>query len=271
MTDLRQDLKHGPGDAAADLHQGTPADLRESMTADLRETTTADLRENATHDPRESTTHDMRQLTALGRSIEDESFAVIDREAGAHAFSVDEWSVVRRIIHATADFELQQLVRFHPGAIRAGIDALRGGCPVLVDVKMIAAGLNEARLAAYGCAVTSFISDDDVIAAARANNSTRAIEAMRKAHRLGVLDGAIVAIGNAPTALIEVARLVREDGAAPALVIGVPVGFVSAAESKEIALALPTPFIVVRGRKGGSPIAVAIIHALLMLSAEVAR
>jgi precorrin-8X/cobalt-precorrin-8 methylmutase len=142
---------------------------------------------------------------------------------------------------------------------------------VLVDVKMIAAGLNEARLASYGCAVTSFISDDDVIAAARARNSTRAIEAMRKAHRLGVLDGAVVAIGNAPTALIEVARLVREDGAAPALVIGVPVGFVSAAESKEIALALPTPFIVVRGRKGGSPIAVAIIHALLMLSAEVAR
>jgi precorrin-8X/cobalt-precorrin-8 methylmutase len=208
----------------------------------------------------------MRQLTALGRNIEDESFAVIDREAGAHAYPAAEWSVVRRVIHATADFEMKELVRFHPDAIRAGIDALRGGCPVVVDVKMIAVGLNEARLAAYGCAIHSFISDDDVIAVARANDSTRAIEAMAKAHRLGLLDGAVVAIGNAPTALLEIARLVRDQGARPALVIGVPVGFVSAAESKEVALALPVPHIVVCGRKGGSPIAVAIIHALLLLS-----
>jgi precorrin-8X/cobalt-precorrin-8 methylmutase len=133
---------------------------------------------------------------------------------------------------------------------------------------MIAAGLNETRLAAYGCAVHSFISDEDVIAAARAAGSTRAIEAMRKAHRLGLVDGAIVAIGNAPTALLEVVRLARDEGARPALVIGVPVGFVSAAESKEAALELATPFIVARGRKGGSPVAVAVLHALLALSAE---
>lgn len=211
---------------------------------------------------------DMRQLTALGRSIEDESFAVIDREAGAHAYPPAEWAVVRRVIHATADFELKDLVRFHPDAIRAGIAALRGGCPVVVDVKMIAAGLNEARLAAYGCAVHSFISDDDVIATARERQSTRAIEAMAKAHRLGLLDGAVVAIGNAPTALLEVARLIRDAGARPALVLGVPVGFVSAAESKDLTLALDVPHIVVRGRKGGSPIAVAMIHALLLLSTE---
>ncbi|HEY0990240.1 MAG TPA: precorrin-8X methylmutase [Kofleriaceae bacterium] len=217
---------------------------------------------------RETTGNDMRQMTALGRSIEDESFAVIDREAGAHAFPPAEWSVVRRVIHATADFEFKDLMRFGNDAIRAGVAALRSGCPILVDVKMIAAGLNEVRLAAYGCKLWSFISDDDVIAAARANNSTRAIEAMRKAHQRGVLDGAIVAVGNAPTALLEIGRLVRDGGARPALVIGVPVGFVSAAESKEVALALPTPVIAVRGRKGGSPIAVAIIHALLMLSTE---
>jgi len=213
---------------------------------------------------------DMRQLTAMGRTIEDESFAVIDREAGPHDYPPGEWSVVRRVIHATADFELKELVRFHPDAIRAGVAALRGGCPVVVDVKMIAVGLNEARLTAYGCAIHSFISDDDVIAAARAHESTRAIEAMKKAHRLGLLDGAVIAIGNAPTALLELARLIRDDGAKPALVIGVPVGFVSAAESKEVALALPVPHIVVRGRKGGSPIAVAIIHALLLWSTEVA-
>jgi precorrin-8X/cobalt-precorrin-8 methylmutase len=116
--------------------------------------------------------------------------------------------------------------------------------------------------------VHSFISDPDVIETAKARNSTRAIEAMRKARRRGVLAGAIVAVGNAPTALLELARMVREHGVRPALVIGVPVGFVSAAESKEIVLTLDVPFIVARGRKGGSPIAVAIVHALLLLAAE---
>jgi precorrin-8X/cobalt-precorrin-8 methylmutase len=212
--------------------------------------------------------NDMRQMTALGRNIEDNSFAIIDREAGPHDFAPAEWQVVRRVIHATADFELAKLMRFHPDAIGAGVRALRVGCPVLVDVRMIAAGLNEDRLRAYGCTIASYISDEDVIAAAKANESTRAIESMRKAHRLGKLDGAIVAIGNAPTALLEVVRLVREQDARPALVVGVPVGFVSAAESKAAAAELDTPFIVAVGRKGGSPIAVAILHALLLLSTE---
>jgi|SRR3954468_9206647 precorrin-8X/cobalt-precorrin-8 methylmutase len=216
-------------------------------------------------------TNDMRQMTALGRSIEDGSFAIIDAEAGAHAFRSSEWQVVRRVIHATADFDFTALMRFHPQAVAAGIAALCAGCPIIVDVKMITAGLNEERLAAYGCTVSSYISDEDVIASAKAANTTRAVEAMRKAHRLGTLDGAIVAIGNAPTALLETVRLVREENAKPALIIGVPVGFVSAAESKEAALALPCPHIVTRGRKGGSPIAVAIIHALLLLSASEAE
>jgi precorrin-8X/cobalt-precorrin-8 methylmutase len=212
---------------------------------------------------------DMRQMTAMGRGIEDGSFAIIDREAGPHEFGASEWQIVRRVIHATADFEFKELMRFHPEAVRSGIDALRRGCPIVVDVKMITAGLNEDRLKAYGCSTHCFISDGDVIAAAKDANSTRAIEAMRKAHRGGLLDGAIVAVGNAPTALIETARLVEDAGARPALVIGVPVGFVSAAESKETALRLFTPYIVARGRKGGSTIAVAIIHALLLLSTEV--
>ncbi len=212
--------------------------------------------------------NDMRQMTSLGRGIEDKSFAIIDDEAGAHGYAPPEWQVVRRIIHATADFEFKSLVRLHPHAIEAGVAALRSGATVLVDVRMIEAGLNADRLRAYGCAVVNYISDDDVIASAKAKNSTRAIEAMKKAHRLGTLDGSIVAIGNAPTALLEVVRLVREEGARPALVIGVPVGFVSAAESKSAALGLSVPFIVTEGRKGGSPIAVAILHALLLLSAE---
>lgn len=213
---------------------------------------------------------DMRQMTTLGRNIEDQSFAIVDAEAGVHAFAASEWQVVRRVIHATADFEFKELMRFHPDAVHAGVTALRAGCPVVVDVKMIAAGVSEERLAAYGCRVHSFISDGDVIASAKHAGSTRAIESMRKAHRLGLLDGAIIAIGNAPTALLEVVRLVHEEGARPALVLAVPVGFVSAAESKEAALALPVPFIAARGRKGGSPIAVAILHALLTLSTEVA-
>ena len=212
--------------------------------------------------------NDMRQMTALGRSIEDESFSIIDAEVGAHGFPPAEWQVVRRVIHATADFEFRTLLKFHPEAVRRGIAALVGGASILVDVKMIAAVLNQDRLASYGCTVRSFISDEDVIAEAKAKNSTRAIEAMRKAHRLGHLDGAVVAIGNAPTALLEVVRLVREEGARPALILGVPVGFVSAAASKEAVLELDAPYIVARGRKGGSPIAVAIIHALLYLAAE---
>jgi precorrin-8X/cobalt-precorrin-8 methylmutase len=210
---------------------------------------------------------DMRQMTELGRGIEDSSFAIIDAEVGAHGLPPAEWHVVRRVIHATADFEFQSLMQMSGDAVASGIQALRRGCPVLVDVKMIAVGLNEQRLSTYGCKVHSFISDDDVILQATAANTTRAIESMRKAHRLGLLDGAIVAIGNAPTALLEVLRLVREEHARPALVVGVPVGFVSAADSKEELMKSSVPFIAARGRKGGSSIAVAIIHALLLLSA----
>lgn len=214
--------------------------------------------------------NDMRQMTTLGRNIESSSFAIIDEEAGPHTFVPGEWQVVRRVIHATADFEFTKLVEFRHDAVSAGIRALKAGAPILVDVKMISAGLNEDRLAAYGCKVHSFISDPDVIEIAKRDNLTRAIESMRKAHRLGLLDGAIVAIGNAPTALLEVVRLVLEEGARPALIIGVPVGFVSAVESKEAVETVPTPSIIARGRKGGSAIAVAIIHALLLLSTEAA-
>lgn len=213
-------------------------------------------------------TNDMRQMTGLGRNIEDSSFAIIDSEAGPHSFTLDQWEIVRRVIHATADFEYKNLVSFHANALEAGIEALRAGCPILVDVKMIQAGLNEDRLAAYGCVVQSYISDSDVIEMAKKNNSTRAIEAMRKAHRLGKLNGAIVAIGNAPTALLETVRLIKDENAHPAMIIGVPVGFVSAAESKEALISQSIPYIVSHGRKGGSTIAVSIIHALLMLSAK---
>lgn len=213
-------------------------------------------------------TNDMRQMTALGRSIEDKSFAIIDEEAGNHSHSPEEWEVVRRVIHATADFEFKDLMLLSNDAVQAGINALRQGSTILVDVKMISSGLNADRLAAYGCSVNSYISDEDVIARAKEKNSTRAIESIVKAKDLGQLAGSIVAVGNAPTALLEVARFIKEENIKPSLIIGVPVGFVSAAESKEAVIDLGVPFIVARGRKGGSAIAVAIIHALLKLSVE---
>jgi precorrin-8X/cobalt-precorrin-8 methylmutase len=217
---------------------------------------------------------DMRQMTSLGRNIEDSSFAIIDREVEEHQYSPEDWEVVRRVIHATADFEFKELMSFHPEAVRSGTYALKAGCPVICDVQMIIAGLNRERLESYGCKAYSFISDRDVIEVAKENNSTRAIESMRKAHRQGLLEGAIVAIGNAPTALLEVVRLIQEENVRPSLIVGVPVGFVSAAESKEAVRLLgdskanSVPYIVSRGRKGGSTIAVSILHALLLLSTK---
>ncbi|WP_022982751.1 precorrin-8X methylmutase [Ideonella sp. B508-1] len=205
------------------------------------------------------------QLTRAGQAIEHDSFAIIDAEAGPHRYRAEQWPIVRRMIHANADFEFNGLTDFHPDAVAAGIAAIRrGGTPVVADVEMICSGLSAPRLAHFGMATHQFISDADVIAAAQAEDSTRAVQAMRKAHRLGLLQGAIVGIGNAPTALIELVRLIREEGLRPALVIGMPVGFVSAAESKDLMAAqAEVPWIVIRGRKGGSTLVVAALHALL--------
>lgn len=219
-------------------------------------------------------TSDMRQMTGLGRAIEDQSFAIVDQEAGLHPHPPDHWEIVRRVIHATADFEYRDLLQLHPATVSSGVKALERGCPIICDVQMIIAGLNQERLNSYGCRAYSFISDEDVIRDAKEKNTTRAIESMKKAWEIGLINGAIIAIGNAPTALLEIVRLIKEEKARPALIIGVPVGFVSAAESKEAIINLQQdgfeqiPFIVSRGRKGGSTIAVAIIHALLLLSAK---
>lgn len=206
---------------------------------------------------------DLRQMTALGRAIEDDSFTIVDREAWPHDFDRAHWELVRRVIHATADFEYKHLVRFSPGALEGGVKAVRAGAPVIVDVKMIAIGLNAARMASFGCVAHAFIDDEAVIARARANETTRAVETIREAHARGLLQGAIVAIGNAPTALLEVVRLYREEGVRPAFVLGMPVGFVNAAESKEALLETNLDGVVTRGRKGGSTVTVAALHAVM--------
>ena len=207
------------------------------------------------------------QLTQAGQQIEHDSFAIVDQEVGEHHYSADQWPLVRRMIHATADFEFNGLTRFHPGAIEAGVAAMLNGKPIIADVEMICVGVSRPRLAHFGVELRQFISDQDVIEAAHAVNSTRAVQAMRKAQRQGLLDGAIVAIGNAPTALLEVVRLINEEQVRPALIIGMPVGFVSAAESKQIVSELnDIPWIITHGRKGGSTLVVAAIHALLALA-----
>lgn len=208
------------------------------------------------------------QLTAAGRAIEHDSFAIIDREVGPHAYRPEQWPLVRRMIHANADFEFNGLTAFHPAAMSAGLARiLAGDTPLVADVEMICVGLSAPRLAHFGIHTHQFISDPDVIAAARAEDTTRAVQAMRKAWRLGLLDGAIIGIGNAPTALIEVVRLIREEGLRPALVIGMPVGFVAAAESKDLLMEIDSvPWIAIRGRKGGSTLVVAAVHALLGLA-----
>jgi len=204
------------------------------------------------------------QLTQAGRQIEHNSFAIVDSEAGNHNYTPEQWPLVRRMIHASADFEFNGLTRFHSDAISAGLQAILDGRPIVADVEMICVGLSKPRLSHFGVASHHFISDEDVIAQARAENSTRAVQAMRKAQRQGLLGNGIIAIGNAPTALLEVKRLIEEDGVRPALIIGMPVGFVSAAESKEAIAALgETPWIITQGRKGGSTLVVSAIHALL--------
>lgn len=212
------------------------------------------------------------QMTQAGQQIEHDSFAIVDQEAGVHHYTDEQWQIVRRIIHATADFEFNGLTRFHPNAVAAGLAAIANGGAIVADVEMICVGLSKPRLSHFGVSTHQFISDEDVIAQAKAENSTRAVQAMRKAQRLGLLEHSIVAIGNAPTALLEVIRMIKEENLRPALIVGMPVGFVSAAESKaEAALLNDIPWIITEGRKGGSTLVVAAIHALLALAEQSAK
>ena len=208
------------------------------------------------------------QLTAAGRAIEHDSFSIIDAEAGPHDYTAEQWPLVRRMIHANADFDFNGLTAFHPDAMRAGLAAvLKLDTPVVADVEMICVGLSAPRLAHFGMTTHHYISDPDVIELAHDLGTTRAVQSMRKAHRLGRLDGAIIGIGNAPTALLEVIRLIREEGVKPALIVGMPVGFVSAAESKDLLMTVnDVPWVAIKGRKGGSTLVVAAIHALLGLA-----
>lgn len=202
--------------------------------------------------------------TVQPQEIEQLSFRIIAEELGEHSFTPEQLPVVMRVIHATADFDLGRSLIFHPRAVEAGIAAIRAGKPVIADVQMVQAGISKPRIERFGGDVRVYISDPDVVKEAKRLGTTRAIVSMRKAVREA--EGGLFAIGNAPTALLELVRLVREGLAKPGLIIGVPVGFVSAAEAKAELAKLDVPFITNRGRKGGSPVAVAIVNALSLLA-----
>jgi len=202
--------------------------------------------------------------TVQPHEIEDLSFSIITEEFGEHHFTPEQYKVVQRIIHASADFELGRDVLFHPDAIEAGIKAIQTGKLVVADVQMVQVGISKPRIEKFGGEVKVFISDEDVIEEAKRLNTTRAIISMRKAVKEA--EGGIFAIGNAPTALLELIRLIKEGEAKPGLVIGMPVGFVSAAESKEELAKLDIPFITNIGRKGGSAVTVAALNAISLLA-----
>jgi precorrin-8X/cobalt-precorrin-8 methylmutase len=198
--------------------------------------------------------------------IETESFRIIDREAGPHAFTPELWPIVRRMIHTSADFDYLRTVRFHPQAVVAGLTALRAGKPVITDTNMARTGIRQQEARRLGVAVSCHMDDASVHAAARSAGSTRAEAAVDAA--LDEMANGIYVIGNAPTALLRLIDQVRSGRAQPALIVGLPVGFVNAAESKAALAELDHPFITNTGRKGGSNVAAAVVNALLLLAQE---
>lgn len=198
--------------------------------------------------------------------IEAESFRIILQELGEHHFSSQELPIIQRIIRATGDFEYARLLAFSPTAITEGVRALRAGCRVLTDVQMTAVGISQPFLQRFFGSVHCAIAESETAMLAQTEGITRAAAAIRRMS--AELSGAVVALGNAPTALFEVLRLAQDEGLQPALVVGVPVGFVNAAESKAALQASNPPYITVCGRKGGSTVAAAIVNALLRLAVE---
>ncbi|PLX92875.1 MAG: precorrin-8X methylmutase [Desulfuromonas sp.] len=197
--------------------------------------------------------------------IEAESFRIIDSEVEPHPFDEQQWPVMRRIIHTTADFELAESTRFAPEVIGKALSALRSGANVLCDTNMVLAGVNKTRLAKLGGGVCCHVADPQVAAEAMAAGLTRSTFALRK----GVAEGCtIFLIGNAPTALFELLRLIEAGEVQPDLIVGVPVGFVGAEESKDALLKTDLPWITIKGRKGGSAIAAAVLNALMIMAEE---
>ena len=194
--------------------------------------------------------------------IVDQSFAVIDREMGEHSFSKQEYAIIRRVIHTTADFEFQRLIRTAPGAIAAGIRAIQQKTPIVTDVRMVEQGAQAMVSRTFENVMMPAIAMGD----APPPGQTRSAAGMARA--LAHYPQAIVVVGNAPTALLAVCEAIAAGPTSPALVIGAPVGFIAVTESKQALAATDIPQIRVEGRKGGSGVAAAILNALVVMAWE---
>ncbi|MGI6031649.1 MAG: precorrin-8X methylmutase [Eubacteriales bacterium] len=192
--------------------------------------------------------------------IEKRSMEIIQQELGRELDPVLA-PVIKRVIHTTADFDYADTLCFTPGVVEQAREAIRQGADIVTDTQMARSGINKTRLAQYGGEVHCFMSDPDVAKIARERGVTRATVCMEKAAQLQ--KPLIFAIGNAPTALVKLYELMKQEALKPCLIIGVPVGFVNVVEAKELILSAPVPSIVARGRKGGSNVAAAICNALL--------
>lgn len=198
--------------------------------------------------------------------IESTSFDIIDREVGNHDFNGSQWAIVRRMIHTTADFEFKDMVRIHPGAIAAGLKAIRNGKMIITDTNMARVGIRTKELAQFGVTVKCYMNDPRIHEKAKSNGTTRAKVAVDMA--VDDMRGGIYVVGNAPTALLRLMELIQEGKARPALIIGLPVGFVNAAESKAALLETDYPYISNIGRKGGSNLAASVVNALIILAKD---
>ena len=193
--------------------------------------------------------------------IEMRSFEIISEILGDRVLAPENELVIKRVIHTTADFDYADNLAFSDGAVAKGIEALRNGCHIVTDTTMALSGINKTTLAKLGGQVHCYIADPDVAREATERGITRSTVSMEHAARLE--QPCIFAIGNAPTALIALHELMMEGKVKPALIIGVPVGFVNVVESKELIMGDGVPYIVARGRKGGSNVAAAICNAML--------
>jgi precorrin-8X/cobalt-precorrin-8 methylmutase len=193
-------------------------------------------------------------------AIEARSMEIIESELKTE-IPPENKAVVKRVIHATADFDYAENLAFSDGAVPKALDALRRGCAIVTDTQMAKSGINKAAAAKLGCEIHCFMSDPDVAEAAKERGCTRAQVSMEKAASLG--GPVIFAVGNAPTALLTLRDLCDRGAVSPELVIGVPVGFVNILEAKDAILSSSVPYIVAKGRKGGSNVAAAIVNALM--------
>ncbi len=199
--------------------------------------------------------------------IESLSFKIIDEEAGQHGFNIKEWSIVQRMIHTSADFEYMKSILIHPDAVEAGIKAICSGKNIITDTNMARSGIRKKAIQTFGGETICLIEDPVVATASKTNGTTRSKEAVNLS--IGEMEGGVYVVGNAPTALLRLIELVKANEAKPALILGFPVGFVNAAESKALLAELDLPYITNIGRKGGSNIAASIVNALIILAQQI--